>query len=247
MMRWMIFVVFFLSCTGYISGFAADSTGSVSGKVQISENALRPLKKHQSEFYYGKPSRQTPSNAKDRREAVIKDLVVFIADQTPSDGRFADRSYLSPDAETTAEMVQLNKAFIPHVLPILIGTTVSFPNKDPFYHNVFSYSGGNKFDLGKYSRETPPKNFTFMTPGFKKPGVVEIFCDIHRHMRAYILVLENPFFTQPDSDENFQIDEIPPGNWQIFVWHPVLKDVSRPVEIKAGATVDLKDPIVIER
>ena len=95
---------------------------------------------------------------------------------------------------TKSELRQENETFIPHVLAITRGSTVDFPNADPFFHNLFSLSSNASFNLGRYPRgQTRGQSFT-------KPGLVKVFCDIHSHMSASILVLDHPFFKIPAVD-----------------------------------------------
>ena len=123
-----------------------------------------------------------------------------------------------PPSEATAapvvEMKQENEMFVPYVLPIQKGTSVSFPNKDAYYHNVFSVMSGERFDLGRYARgET-----TFQT--FDTPGVVVVRCEIHPGMKAYILILDTPHFAVPDASGEFSLPNIPPGTYELASWHP---------------------------
>ena len=224
---------------------AKELGGSVSGTVLISPQAIFPRDKID---LYSIPEKEkvTSDRIEDQRMNAIKDVVIFIADKTPMDGQFTGRSYDVSGMGKSAEMVQKDKTFNPRVLPVVVGTTVSFPNKDPFFHNVFSFTRGNKFDLGKYGNESPAKVYKFENSGVKMPGVIEIFCDIHRHMKAYVLVLENPFFVKPDNRGQFRISEIPEGKWQIYVWHPLFEYVMRTVEIQANKNLEL-EPISIGR
>ncbi len=112
------------------------------------------------------------------------------------------------------QLVQRAKTFIPPVLPVLVGTTVDFPNEDKIYHNVFSYGSVKRFDLGRY----PTGSSRSVT--FDKPGLVKVFCEIHKDMAAYILVLETPFFAVPDREGEFVLRDLPPGRHLIKVWHP---------------------------
>ncbi|MFH1068631.1 MAG: hypothetical protein V1794_03320, partial [Candidatus Glassbacteria bacterium] len=92
------------------------------------------------------------------------------------------------------EIRQQNKTFVPHVLPVQVGSTVGFPNLDPLYHNVFSYSHAKRFDLGRYQKGKS-KEVTF-----DKAGIVEVYCEIHENMLAYIVVVDSPYFTRADSE-----------------------------------------------
>ena len=112
-----------------------------------------------------------------------------------------------------ATMDQRDQTFVPHVLAIPVGTTVSFPNSDLTFHNVFSLSKTKSFDLGRYSRGKSK------TLRFDRPGVVQVFCDIHSHMSAYILVFAHRYFAVTDRAGGFAITGVPPGTYALAVWH----------------------------
>jgi plastocyanin len=109
-------------------------------------------------------------------------------------------------------MVQKGKAFTPHLLPIVEGTTVDFPNFDPIFHNAFSSFNGQIFDVGLY----PPGSSRSVR--FTRTGVVRVFCNIHPSMSAIILVLNTPYFTATAKDGSFSI-EAPPGSYELNVFH----------------------------
>lgn len=104
-------------------------------------------------------------------------------------------------------LVQENKSFHPMVLPIVAGQTVSFPNRDNKYHNVFSVSPVKSFDLGQYKSSDPPKDITF-----DKAGLVPVFCNIHPQMISFVVVLENSAFAVTGKDGKFTIPNVPPEN-----------------------------------
>jgi plastocyanin len=152
------------------------------------------------------------------------DAVVWL---TPYEGRVA----VQPGP--MARLVQKNKQFLPHLLAITAGTTVEFPNRDPFFHDVFSIYHGRPFDLGLYESGTARKVV------FTKPGVSFIFCNIHPEMSAVVLVLQTPYFAQTESDGHFHIAHLPPGRYKLEVWHELgsaseLASLGRDVEIAAG-------------
>lgn len=123
---------------------------------------------------------------------------------------------------------QKNMEFIPNVLPVLVGTTVDFPNDEVvIYHNVFSVSEGNRFDLGTY-RVGEIKSVTF-----KKTGIVEVLCNIHVRMYAAIIVLDNPYFTRVEAGGSYSIKDIPKGAYTVEIYfvknHTVVKKQSRVV------------------
>ncbi|MCI0405428.1 MAG: hypothetical protein L0Z48_01110 [candidate division Zixibacteria bacterium] len=123
------------------------------------------------------------------------------------------------------KVVQINRRFIPEVLPVVAGTTVDFPNFDPFFHNAFSYSKTKKFDLGRY----PTGKSRSVT--FDKPGAVRIFCEIHSDMNCVILVLETPYFAYSDAEGEFKIENVPEGEYLLKVWHKTSEWGSRPVRV----------------
>jgi plastocyanin len=131
-----------------------------------------------------------------------------------------------------ASMDQRDQTFVPHVLAITVGTTVDFPNSDVTFHNVFSLSKTKAFDLGRYSRGKSK------AVRFDRPGVVQVFCDIHSHMSAYILVFAHRYFAVTDQAGNYAIAGVPPGSYTLAVWHEGAVRETRAVTMPdAGATV----------
>jgi hypothetical protein len=114
-------------------------------------------------------------------------------------------------------MDQKNLHFVPHVLPILAGTTVEFPNSDPLLHNVFSISAAKRFNLGLYGRGT------VRSIRFDKAGVVQLLCNVHQEMSAFIVVLKNPYFTVVRTGQKFQILNVPAGSHRVLCWQEELK------------------------
>jgi len=137
-------------------------------------------------------------------------------------------------------MRQEGQAFSPHVLPVMKGSIVAFPNTDPVFHNVFSLSRAASFDLGRYPRGEA-KSVRFDTP-----GVVKVFCHIHSDMSAVVLVLDNPFFATPDAAGDFRIDGIPAGEYRAVAWHERARPVSLSVRIAPGAATPAEFAIPLE-
>jgi plastocyanin len=129
---------------------------------------------------------------------------------------------------------QKDLVFIPHVLPVLAGTTVKFGNSDNVRHNVFSPSKAKKFNLGTYGagivREVT----------LDKPGVVTVLCNVHQEMSSFIVVLENPFFAKTAPNGKYTIQNIPPGTYKLKTWHEKLKKYNQEVTISEGKITSLE-------
>ena len=133
------------------------------------------------------------------------------------------------DAETQhASMDQKNETFIPHVLAIMAGTTVDFPNSDKTYHNVFSISKARSFDLGRYAAGRSK------SVRFDRPGIVRVFCEIHSHMSAFILVFNHRYFAVTAPDGRYQISRVPPGRYTLVAWNEGSVRESRQIAVPEG-------------
>ena len=127
-----------------------------------------------------------------------------------------DRSVQTPAAKEppneTPELVQRNKTFQPHVLVVEVGTVVRFPNKDPFFHNIFSLFEGKRFDLGLYEAGSS------RTVHFDRPGVSFLFCNIHAEMSAVVVAVGTPYFGLSDRSGHLTISDVPDGRYEMHVW-----------------------------
>jgi plastocyanin len=148
------------------------------------------------------------ATVKDDRGRPVADAVVSL---TPSGG-----TPPSPRAGS-AIMDQQDKEFIPVVLPVVVGTSVTFPNRDNIRHHVYSFSPARRFELPLYSG-TPASPVTF-----DKPGVVVLGCNIHDWMVGYIYVLPTPFYAKTGDDGQGRIGDVPAGAWEARLWHPRLR------------------------
>jgi plastocyanin len=146
-----------------------------------------------------------------------------------------------------AVLEQKNRQFVTDTLVVPAGSTVSFPNRDPIFHNVFSLSKPKTFDLGNY-----PKDHT-RTVNFPKPGIVFVNCHLHPNMTAAIVVAPNQWCTKADAAGRFTLTDVPPGAYTVVAWHraagffrqtvKVAKDHASPVEfiIPLDEAGDAKD------
>jgi plastocyanin len=133
-----------------------------------------------------------------------------------------------------AVMDQRNETFVPHLLAITTGTTVAFPNSDRIYHNVFSLSKTRTFDLGRYAVGRSK------SIRFDRPGIVRVFCDIHSHMSAFILVFSHPYFALTDADGRYRIDGVPAGPYNVIAWNEGLASDPKPVAVPDGGIAELE-------
>jgi hypothetical protein len=128
------------------------------------------------------------------------------------------------------QLVQKDERFVPHVLAVQLGATVEFPNEDDFYHNVFSVVSGDRFDLGRYAKGKSARQT------LTKPGIVVVRCEIHSGMKAYILVVANPYFAVPGGDGAFSIPDVPAGTYTVKAWHPDFGYQERSVSVPASGS-----------
>ena len=195
-MRTVLLLVLLAISTGAALAPAQQISGTLRGRVDILRAAaVREQRPSVAEL--GTPA---PRPAPDRRRAVV------YLESAPS-GAFQG------DQPARLRMDQRDETFVPHVLAIGTGSVVEFPNSDSIYHNVFSLSKTRRFDLGRYARGRSK------SVRFDRPGIVRVFCDIHSHMSAFILVFDHPYFATTDGDGGYRIDRVPPGTYTVVAWY----------------------------
>jgi plastocyanin len=133
--------------------------------------------------------------------------------------------------QATAVVDQRNLRFVPHLLVIRRGTTVKFPNSDPLKHNVFSISPSKRFNLGMYSQGES------RSVVFDQAGIVEVLCNVHLEMSAFILVQPNHYFAQAGADGRFRIAGVPAGHHRLRCWREALPPQFLDVDVPADGTV----------
>jgi plastocyanin len=200
---------------------APGRLGTIVGKValQTGDEGTRPPR-----YYRG---RYRAAHGTDGLPAPLQSVVVFV------EGLTSPPSGWTLPAEPIA-MRQDHDRFVPHVLPVLAGSTVTFPNHDNYFHNVFSVVAGDRFDLGRYGQGDTREQV------FAEPAVVVVRCEIHPGMKAYILVRDNPHFAVPDANGRFRLDGVPAGGRSVTAWHPTRGQQSLTAVVAPGpeATVD---------
>jgi plastocyanin len=197
--------------------FAAfqPTRGSIRGRVDIGGRTRSERRPDVSAL-----GAAVPSGAADLRRGVV------YLETAPA-------AALEERESSRATLDQRNETFIPHVLAVTVGTIVDFPNSDRTYHNVFSLSRAKRFDLGRYAagRSRPVQ--------FDRPGVVRIFCDIHSHMSAFVLVFNHPYYDVADADGRFRIDNVPAGTYNVIAWYEGEARANRSIAVPSGGVVDL--------
>jgi len=137
-------------------------------------------------------------------------------------------------AAQSPQLAQQNKTFEPHILVVKVGTVVQFPNRDPFFHNIFSLYDGKRFDLGLYEAGTT------RSVRFDRPGVSFLFCNIHAEMSAAVVAVDTPYFAISDRLGRVSISDVPDGRYEMHVWNErgtpeSLKSLTRTVVISRSS------------
>jgi plastocyanin len=161
-----------------------------------------------------------------RKATDLSDVVVYV-----------DGARVKPKPATataTATMIMKGKSFNPHVVVVPVGGTVQFPNEDPIFHNAFSVSGDNRFDMELYKR---PKVGSFT---FQHPGIVKVYCNIHPQMSAVVVVRDNPLFTKAAVDGSFTIENVPAGKYVVKAWHERGGDAGSEVTVTETGTTQAR-------
>lgn len=149
--------------------------------------------------------------------AEVRHVVVYLRDAPPR--------AMPP---VRVEIVQRNETFVPRVVAVPVGSVVAFPNADPIYHNVFSLSRARAFNLGRYPRGQSKEE------RFDKPGIVRVFCDIHSHMSATVIVFNHPWYAIPDADGRFELADVPAGDRELTAWHERLGETTQRIQVETG-------------
>jgi len=198
----------------------AASAGSIRGRVEL-RHVPAPVERRPSVAEFGTPNSMAAArDLQDRARSVV-----YLES--------APRGAFEQSEPGHAVMDQRDETFVPHLLAITVGTTVDFPNSDHIYHNVFSLSKTAKFDLGRYG--AGHSNHV----RFDNPGIVRVFCDIHSHMNAFILVFSHPFFAITDTDGRYHIDNVPPGTYNVVAWNEGVSSEPRAVTVTDAGVAEL--------
>jgi len=208
-----------------LAGFGgqAPEGGTIAGRVTLT-TAVRGVPLASNVYQPRAVGRHEPGATPE-----IQNVVVYLKDV----------SFNGPLPSARYVVEQRGETFVPRVLAVTRGSAVSFPNTDPYFHNVFSLSRAATFDLGRFRQgQTREQTFT-------KPGLIKVYCHIHSHMSATILVLDHPYFAVPRLDGSFSLANVPPGKYTIVGWHERVGERSSTIEVEPHGTaaVELSLPV----
>lgn len=137
---------------------------------------------------------------------------------------------------------QIDRRFLPDLVVVPVGSTVSFPNMDPIFHNIYSLSKPKSFDLGSYDKGETRK------VQFPKPGIVEVYCHLHPNMAATVVVTPNRWYARPDPSGQYHIPDVPPGQYTVVAWHKSAGFFRKSIVVEPGhpAVADFFIPVDID-
>jgi plastocyanin len=203
--------------TGRGTAGTQAASGRIAGTVRLTRAAPRELR---TDAYASRVVR--PSPRQDVPE--VRHVVVFLTGMPPQANLPLMRAVVR----------QRDESFEPRVVAITRGSTVDFPNEDPFFHNVFSLSRAASFDLGRYPKGQSRSRV------FPKAGLVKLYCDLHSYMSAVIFVFDHPWFAVPDAAGRFVLDEVPAGRHTLMAWHERIGESEVAVIVEPGRTSEVE-------
>lgn len=212
------------------SGAPAETIqgGEIRGVIHIKKRLTKRPVAPVAVAYHRGVAVQPPVADEDFHQAEIDRVAVYLE----SEQRL-------PSKTVTATLKQKDRRFVEDTLVIPVGSSVSFPNLDPIFHNVFSLSRAKSFDLGNY-----PENET-RTVTFPKAGVVRVFCHLHPNMSSTIVVTPNRWAVKPESNGTYRLVDVPPGEHTLVVWHKSAGFFRERVRVEPGKTLEVSFDIPV--
>jgi len=217
----MSVLLLWLFVAGMLTHASTAQTATVRGRVQVVHETKPDEKKDEKKTIETKP-----------RHAATPSTVVWL---TAAPGSGVDLDAPKPGQGANTRLAQKNKSFDPHLLVVPAGSMVEFPNRDPFFHNVFSLFEGKRFDLGLYEAGTT------RTVRFDRPGISYIFCNIHPEMSAVVITMGTPLYAIATADGQVSIANVPFGRYILHIWSEGMgpeneKPLTREITIGENAT-----------
>lgn len=199
---------------------ACAGAQSVTGTILIKRKLTRPrvtapvsVYQRGAEVELGKDSEENPLAYEQSRVVVYLEGADSAAADSPA---------------PAAQVQQLDRQFMPDLVVVPVGSTVSFPNMDPIFHNIYSLSKPKTFDLGSYDKGETRK------VSFPKPGIVNVYCHLHPNMAATIVVTPNRWYARPDASGRYRIPDVPPGQYTLVAWHKSAGFFRKPIVVEKG-------------
>jgi plastocyanin len=195
-----------VACAWAVLQGAANAQG-VSGTILIKKKLTRPSVTPSVSVYQRGPAVKLGNDAEDDPIAFERSrVVVYLEGPAAAEGA-------GEPAAAPVEVQQRDRRFVPDLVVVPVGSTVSFPNMDPIFHNIYSLSKAKSFDLGSYDKGQTRR------VTFQKPGIVEVYCHLHPNMAATVMVTPNRWYARPDRTGHYQIPDVPPGQYTVVAWH----------------------------
>ena len=199
------------------SAQAQNITGTIRIEKKLTKRRVTPsvsIYQRGVSVELGKDAKEDPLEFERSR------VVVYLEGAVPGDIASASPAKL--------KMQQLDRRFTPDLLVVPAGSTISFPNMDPIFHNIFSLSKPKSFDLGSYDKGETREVV------FAKPGIVDVYCHLHPNMAATVVVTPNRWYARSDGSGHFEIQNVPPGKYTIVAWHKSAGFFRKPILIESG-------------
>lgn len=211
----------FAACAG-----AQDITGTVLIKRKLTKPSVTTavsVYQRGAAVKLGKDTEEDPLAYERSR------VVVYLEGASPA-GSESHNFQSQPSQVQQPQIQQIDRRFLPDLLVVPVGSTVSFPNMDPIFHNIYSLSKPKSFDLGSYDKGETRK------VTFQKAGIVDVYCHLHPNMAATILVTPNRWYTRPDRSGQFRIPDVSPGQYTIVAWHKSAGFFRKNITVQSGHT-----------
>jgi plastocyanin len=209
----------FLALAALALGTSAENiTGTILIKRKLTKRSVTPavsVYQRGATVQLGKDTQTDPLAFERTR------VVIYLEGAAPA-------GIVPASAPPVPQVAQLDRRFSPDLLVVSAGSTVSFPNMDPIFHNIFSLSKTKSFDLGSYDQGQSRKVL------FPKPGIVDVYCHLHPNMEATIVVTPNRWYARADGSGQYRIPDVPPGQYTIVAWHKYAGFFRKPITITTG-------------
>jgi plastocyanin len=209
----------FLALAALALGTSAENiTGTILIKRKLTKRSVTPavsVYQRGATVQLGKDTQTDPLAFERTR------VVIYLEGAAPA-------GIVPASAPPVPQVAQLDRRFSPDLLVISAGSTVSFPNMDPIFHNIFSLSKAKNFDLGSYDQGQSRKVL------FPKPGIVDVYCHLHPNMEATIVVTPNRWYARADGSGQYRIPDVPPGKYTVVAWHKYAGFFRKSITLEAG-------------